>query len=593
MQKFFFPAAFIFSFIIACFISCSESSEIEYTSIALEDTYSDTDSGVFYPSTSGYVDLSYTLDLGSSEKDVYFVLTNRSLSSSTSLHDFNAGDERSPDFSQALDIENEDISGENTDHSFYAQRGSDGISDYNRRPISSSTSLSQAAIELQSPQYAVNDAVDDEQTFMIEKDESVEATCQYTDTISTDNGDKTLNIWVADDCWYDGGTKSYKISPAMVTALADEFLLAGTDNDIYDWVSTIFGEEWGTHGYGSQLIQPDDNITILLFDIDGDDNAFLSKGYVAGYFYSKDNFLTSDVSFSNERIMFYIDAVAFAYPDNTWGITDPLPADTVLTLAHELQHMIHFYQKNVTRVADGSGTQTWINEMCSLITEDLMCQKLGAAFYGPRGIPGNNPGDVNSPITKGWLPYYAYYDDRSLTLWGEDDLALDYCTAYAAAAYLARNYGGTELFRNIVHNGYTDVRAVTEPIEDMTGEAVTFETILRMWGAAMLLSDTVYDSSSPGVFEGLIMNNGDSDWFESTVSGDTYYLGSINIDNYSYKVNGYTRYGLKLYTPSTISSSGKLPASANRYVRVSESATGVNTWNILLDKNTRLTVVVK
>ena len=77
----------------------------------------------------------------------------------------------------------------------------------------------------------------------------------------------------------------------------------------------------------------------------------LTEGGVAGYFYAKDNFKSSYYSGSNQRIMFYLDAVMFANGDGIdgtdWDVSDPSPGDIVSTLTHEFQHMIHFYQKQI------------------------------------------------------------------------------------------------------------------------------------------------------------------------------------------------------------------------------------------------------
>jgi len=65
----------------------------------------------------------------------------------------------------------------------------------------------------------------------------------------------------------------------------------------------------------------------------------------------------------------------------------------------------------------------------------------------------------------------------------------------------------------------------------------------------------------------------------------TYSLGSIDVTNY----DG----GLLVYFPGTITGGGDLPPSSNRFVRVATGVSGAQSWNIRLDKNVRLTVVVK
>jgi hypothetical protein len=80
----------------------------------------------------------------------------------------------------------------------------------------------------------------------------------------------------------------------MVDKLADTFLKTGSDNDIYDWVTNIYENEWGsdTNGY-SGLIGNNDEITILLTDIDDNDNP---EGGAIGFFWSKDNFTKSSIA---------------------------------------------------------------------------------------------------------------------------------------------------------------------------------------------------------------------------------------------------------------------------------------------------------
>jgi len=153
--------------------------------------------------------------------------------------------------------------------------------------------------------------------------ELIDGNCTQTTTatskkvvpnITTAFGSKTLNVWVSDDSFDkedgNGCSKSRCVTQTMVDQLADTFLKDNSDNDIYDWVTNIYGEEWedDTNGYIG-LIPANDEITILLTDIDEDDSP---TGGVIGFFWSKDNLDKATISGSNERVMFYADAVMFA-----------------------------------------------------------------------------------------------------------------------------------------------------------------------------------------------------------------------------------------------------------------------------------------
>ena len=82
-----------------------------------------------------------------------------------------------------------------------------------------------------------------------------------------------------------------------------------------------------------------------------------------------------------------MDSAYFAVPDGpTWEVTDRGPSVIIGTLAHEFQHMIHFYQKPVVRDAD---SESWLNEMASEVAEDLIADKMMVS--GPRGVAYDDP----------------------------------------------------------------------------------------------------------------------------------------------------------------------------------------------------------
>ena len=202
-------------------------------------------------------------------------------------------------------------------------------------------------------------SVGDTHIFMY--DSATSGTIAATLKSVTTDGTITLNIWVADNAWTGSScTRSYCMTQTMVDAFANKFLQAGTENDIYDWVTGVYGVPWGTHS-SLYLISSSaaSSIDILFYDIDNDDE----NGSIAGFFWSKDNFLSPYYNYSNQRLMFYMDSVMSACPEgSSWEITDRNPADMVSTLAHEFQHMIHYYQKGIV---NRSSSDTWINEMAS------------------------------------------------------------------------------------------------------------------------------------------------------------------------------------------------------------------------------------
>ena len=393
------------------------------------------------------------------------------------------------------------------------------------------------------------------------------------------DGTITLNIWVADDAW-SACSKHYCLDQAMVDAFRDKFLQAGSDNDIYDWVTNIFGSPWGSHSYDNLIsATAAQSIDILFFDISNDGNLTDSdpNGGILGFFWSKDSFLTSSANYSNERLLFYMDSVLSAKKtDASWEISDYWPSEMVSTLAHEFQHMIHFYQKNVKRA---SSSETWINEMASMVTEDLLADKM--LVNGPRGVSYTDDRAGSSGNTKGRLPVYNNYDYIGPTVWYEGNSALiSSGINYAFGAYLARNYGGAALFQSIVQSSDSNYQAIVNAVVAQ-GYTETFTSLLQKWGVAVLSSDDTSMAS------GYLYNTGGG--FTSTLNGISYNLGSVNLHNYDYG----SLSGPKLHNLEELTALGGHYKMSNTYVRVGTAETGTFIKTVQMAAGIKLTVVTK
>ncbi len=394
--------------------------------------------------------------------------------------------------------------------------------------------------------------------------------------VTTANGPKTLEIWVEAAEWYDSTEDFNDIRSEWTDALADSFLQAGADNDIYDWVSSAFGEEWSPEAAAySNTIDGHDTITILLYNIGNDGPAG-----IVGFFWAKDNFIrTEDNHHSNERIMFYIDSETFKEPDGsvaTWSIDNYWPSDIVSTLGHELQHMIHFHERAVLRSAS---TPTWMNEVMSLAAEDLVEEK--RSMIGPRGVDPvvyDTGSAGGAGINRGRLPLYNVANDISLTAWDTSgDVLESYAIAYSFAAFLGRNYGGARLFSEMSRNSSSSMNTMLSASIAASGGpwGMTLEQLLLRWGAAAILSDTTGEPA------GTRFNTGE--WISSDADGLTYRLGSINLYNYV---------DLPHYETGTIYTTD-MPAGSKLLYKVGSDLTGEVELSIDFDEGMDFAVVVK
>ena len=396
------------------------------------------------------------------------------------------------------------------------------------------------------------------------------------------DGTTTAAVWVADQDW---GTCPECVSQEMADVVADRFLGPGGSDDIYDWITSIFGDPWGPHGVPSLIpAESAGEIHILVFDIEDDGVPATGELRIVGFFTGKDLFLRDTdpssifLSSSNERLMFYLDAPFLADRDGpTWEVTDPRPSVIMGTLAHEFQHMIHFYQKPVLRDAR---PETWLNEMASEVAEDLIADRMEA--NGPRAVAYDDPTAGEPGIRRGRLPRYNVYNDMQVTTW--DGLLANYSINYALGAYLARTYGGAELFGAIVQSDQAGVDAIEGALSAL-GHAVSFADVLADGAAATLLSD---NTEAPAPFR---YNTGT--WSASPAGGVTFRLGSINLFNYLLSVFSGR---LRLAGPYLHSIEGfnerEQPPHSNMYTTLGRTS-GAIRMRVSADRGNRIMVVVK
>ena len=426
--------------------------------------------------------------------------------------------------------------------------------------------INTAKIDNKYSQRSKKDVEGTEKIFYFDENaqQSTVATVRKSVSASTIFGVKTLNIWVANDSFGVGCPKVKCINQAMINALADSFLKPGLDNDIYDWVSNVYGQEWSGHN-NSNLIGVSNEVTILLSDIDNDNS---QHGGVIGYFFPKDNFKKESISGSNERIMLYADAVLFANGNSTWNIDDFWPKEMVSTLAHEFQHMIHFYQKSVLLADDA--TDTWINEMLSESTEDLVASKI--RHSGSRGVDYRIGSAGESGNVLGRYPLFNANNRLSLTAWygGLEN----YSTVNAFGAFLLRNYGGAKVLHDIVHNNLTDKESIVHAVQQTPqGQGKSFNDLIKEWGVAVLLSD--HDNLGVAVPH---YNTGG--YMPAQYNQSVYALGSVNFFNYNPQ-------------PNVFNAVGTVQSNANYYYKVGTKLTGKINIDLKLNGQTEATLIVK
>ena len=216
------------------------------------------------------------------------------------------------------------------------------------------------------------------------------------------------------------------------------------ESKIYPTDRATFGSEW-TPG-----IDDDVHLTIL--------NAIGLGSNVGGYFLAQDEYSTVVNPYSNQREMFYV------------SLDGPIPgsADYNSTLAHEFQHMIHWYQHPVDI--------SWANEGMSVLAQHI------------NGYP-----------VEGFAQSFLQTPDTQLNDWSSD-ISLDsahYGAGYLFMDYFATHYGGYSVLKELL-------RDPAEPPDNFNhvlakhGYADTFFDVLQKWYVANYVADVTLDNGAYG-----------------------------------------------------------------------------------------------
>ncbi|HSQ26913.1 MAG TPA: hypothetical protein VLM80_07295 [Anaerolineales bacterium] len=267
--------------------------------------------------------------------------------------------------------------------------------------------------------------VGDQKTFWVTNNDSndnfqVQATLQY----------ETEHVYF----WIDDRVSSY--SQKDLKNLVETF-----ERDIYPTTRAFFGSEW-TPG------------------VDNDPHLFIlyASGVgrtVAGYFSSTDSYLPIVREYSNAHEMFMLSADVVDLEDEyAYGV-----------LAHEFQHMIHWYTDR--------NEETWLNEGLSNL----------AMLINGYSTGGSERAYLNSTDLQ--LNYWSYQNTNRTANYG---------VAFLFSAYILDRFGEqiTQALVKHEENGLTSldqVLAEKDVYDALSGEAISADDIFRDWALANWLQD--------------------------------------------------------------------------------------------------------
>jgi immune inhibitor A len=202
----------------------------------------------------------------------------------------------------------------------------------------------------------------------------------------------------------------------------------------------IYPVDTGVFGLPSQPgVDGDRRISIVNANVPG----------VGGYFSASDEYPTAVIPYSNQRNAIYINAAAER-------IGSP---DYLSTVAHELQHMIHW---NV-RPHDDS----WLNEGMSILAQDINGYPVGSV-----------------------VPLFLGSPNTQLDAWGADPQAATphYGAAYLFLEYFLEHYGGPAIVRELLASKASDIQMFDNFLR-RHAPGTTFDTVFADWVVANILNN--------------------------------------------------------------------------------------------------------
>ena len=272
-------------------------------------------------------------------------------------------------------------------------------------------------------------------------------------------------FWIEEDVSYD---------ESDLEKLANTF-----ENQIYPVDREFFGSEW--------LPGIDNDPRIFVIYASG-----LGSG-LAGYFSSVDSVHPDAHEYSNAHETFYFNADTVDFDEEfTYGV-----------LAHEFQHMIHWYHDK--------NEETWLNEGFSELASLLN---------------GFDPG--------GFDRLFAVYPDIQLNYWPDNSVSTSshYGASFLFVSYFLDRFG-EDVTKTVVaypENGFESLDKVFVEMDirdDTSSERMTADEFFRDWTLTNYLTDeTIADGrfdyreykNAPSVRANETISDCNGDWFSENVS---------------------------------------------------------------------------
>ena len=240
------------------------------------------------------------------------------------------------------------------------------------------------------------------------------------------------------------------------------------DEKIFPNITDILGKFSYSTRYTNAITCPE-KVNIVVADLYYDwKKTKAENGGVYGYYWSAD--LLKDYSCNQDAII-YLDSYFLSES----------PESVYSTMAHEFNHMLNYMHKGLEAELEFS---TWYTEMLSALADAMFENYLVENLTEEQSIAYDRIQFFNTWHNLGFstwrsgTDYYPY-----------GDVYISYGNVFAFGNFLAKNYGGFDLIREIATNRYVDEDSVEQAVREISGKpGITFKDILKDFSCVQISS---------------------------------------------------------------------------------------------------------
>lgn len=296
---------------------------------------------------------------------------------------------------------------------------------------------------------------------------------------------------------------SYKKDSSSTEINVFETLGSLFDVKIYPNITNILGSFSYTTSY-SDVISCPSKVNIVIADLYYDYSETEStKAGTQGYYWAGDMV----TEYPNQDAIIYLDS---------WFIQNN-PESVYSTLAHEFNHMLNYMNKSFSKQLAFS---TWYTEMLSGLADAMFENYLVEDLKDDDSIYMQRLPFFNTFYNLGfsnWRSTNKYFNSGS----SGSDVYISYGNVFVFGDFLAKNYGGFNLIKEIATNSYVDETSIVTAVNKINGTSFSFSDIIKKFSCIPI--SNFFNDDSLCTLNKKVEYSGNSSIYLKAIQNKSYY----------------------------------------------------------------------